>query len=90
MGPTQAWPISACNHKMTRSPKRAEYKKAVMQLEANEQLSKKGLIPDITVKQARLDADQLSSRYPISQSSIRTISWGPSPYTLTLPDRRNR
>src|ERR1041384_5729842 len=39
-----------------------QYKKAVMQVEANEQLAKKGLVPDMILKQSKLDADQLSSR----------------------------
>ena len=48
----------------------AEYKKAALQVEANEQLSKKGLVPDMTLKQSKLDADQLSARYAIAKKQL--------------------
>jgi HlyD family secretion protein len=48
----------------------ADYKKAALQVEANEQLSTKGLVSDMTLKQARLDADQLSARYAISKKQL--------------------
>src|SRR4051794_16153182 len=40
----------------------ADFKKATLQVEANEQLAKKGLVPDMTLKQSKLEADQLSAR----------------------------
>jgi HlyD family secretion protein len=52
----------------------AEYKKAAMQVEANEQLAKKGLVPDITLKQSKLDADQLSSRYAIAKKQLASYA----------------
>ncbi len=52
----------------------AEYKKAVMQVDANEQLSKKGLVPDIAVKQSKLDADQLSARYVIAKKQLASYA----------------
>ena len=48
----------------------AEYKKAALQVEANEQLGAKGLVSDMTLKQARLDADQLSARYTIAKKQL--------------------
>jgi HlyD family secretion protein len=48
----------------------ADYKKAALQVEANEQLSRKGLVSDMTLKQARLDADQLSARYAIAKKQL--------------------
>ena len=48
----------------------AEYKKAVLQVEANEQLSKKGIVSDMILKQSRLDADQLSARYEIAKKQL--------------------
>jgi len=52
----------------------AEYKKAALQVEANEQLSKKGLVPDMILKQSRLEADQLSSRYAIAKKQLASYS----------------
>jgi HlyD family secretion protein len=52
----------------------AEYKKAVLQVEANEQLSKKGIVSDMILKQSRLDADQLSSRYEIAKKQLASYS----------------
>ena len=48
----------------------ADYKKATLQVEANEQLAKKGLVPDMTLKQSKLDADQLSARYAIAKKQL--------------------
>jgi HlyD family secretion protein len=48
----------------------ADYKKAALQVEANEQLATKGLVSDMTLKQARLDADQLSARFAISKKQL--------------------
>src|SRR5437762_8289215 len=48
----------------------AEYKKAALQVEANDQLAKKGLVPDMTLKQSKLDADQLSARYAIAKKQL--------------------
>jgi len=52
----------------------AEYKKATLQVEANEQLAKKGLVPDMILKQSRLEADQLQSRYAISRKQLASYS----------------
>jgi HlyD family secretion protein len=52
----------------------AEYKKASLQVEANEQLSKKGLVADMTLKQSKLDADQLSARYAIAKRQLASYS----------------
>src|SRR5438105_1896343 len=48
----------------------ADYKKATLQVEANEQLAKKGLVPDMTLKQSKLDAEQLSARYAIAKKQL--------------------
>jgi HlyD family secretion protein len=48
----------------------ADYKKAALQVEANEQLGAKGLVSEMTMKQARLDADQLSARYEIARKQL--------------------
>jgi HlyD family secretion protein len=48
----------------------AEYKKAALAVEANEQLSTKGLVPDMTLKQSKLEADQLSARYAIAKKQL--------------------
>ena len=48
----------------------ADYKKAALQVEANQQLATKGLVSDMTLKQAKLDADQLSARLVIAQKQL--------------------
>jgi HlyD family secretion protein len=48
----------------------ADYKKAALQVEANDQLGAKGLVSEMTMKQARLDADQLSARYAIARKQL--------------------
>jgi HlyD family secretion protein len=48
----------------------ADYKKAALQVEANEQLAKKGLVPDMTLKQSKLEADQLSARFTIAKKQL--------------------
>src|SRR5204863_7529914 len=48
----------------------ADYKKAALQVEANEQLAGKGLVSDMTMKQAKLDADQLSARFAIARKEL--------------------
>jgi HlyD family secretion protein len=48
----------------------ADYKKAALQVEANDQLGAKGLVSEMTIKQARLDADQLSARYAIARKQL--------------------
>jgi HlyD family secretion protein len=48
----------------------ADYKKAALQVEANEQLAGQGLVSEMTLKQARLDADQLSARYAIARKQL--------------------
>jgi HlyD family secretion protein len=52
----------------------ADYKKAMLQAEANEQLAKKGIVADLVVKQAKLDAEQLSSRYAIAKKQLASYS----------------
>src|SRR5262252_4193332 len=52
----------------------ADYKKAVLQVEANEQLAKKGIVADLVLKQSKLDADQLSSRYEIAKKQLASYS----------------
>jgi HlyD family secretion protein len=52
----------------------ADYKKAVLQEEANEQLAKKGIVADLVVKQSKLDADQLASRYAIAKKQLASFS----------------
>jgi len=48
----------------------ADYKKAALQVEANQQLATKGLVSDMTLKQATLDADQLSARLVIARKQL--------------------
>jgi len=48
----------------------AEFKKASLQVEANDQLAKKGLVSDMILKQSRLEADQLSARYTIAKKQL--------------------
>jgi len=52
----------------------AEYKKAALQVEANEQLAKKGLVPDMILKQSRLEADQLSARFGIAKKQLASYA----------------
>jgi HlyD family secretion protein len=52
----------------------ADSKKAAMQVEVNEQLSAKGLVPDLTLRQARLDAEQLTARYAIAQKQLASFT----------------
>src|SRR5215470_7067167 len=52
----------------------AESKKAAMQVEVDEQLSSKGLLPELTLKQARLDAEQLAARYVIAQKQLASYT----------------
>jgi HlyD family secretion protein len=52
----------------------ADYKKAALQVEANEQLSGKGLVSEMTLKQAKLDADQLSARYAIAKKQLASYA----------------
>ncbi len=54
----------------------AEYKKATLQLEADQQLAGKGLVSAMTLKQAQLEADQLAARYAIAQKQL--ASYGES------------
>jgi len=48
----------------------ADYKKAKMQAEANQQLADKELVSNITLQQSKLDADQLAARYEISKKQL--------------------
>ncbi len=52
----------------------AEYKKAALQVEANELLSTKGLVPEMTLKQSKLEADQLSARYAIARKQLASYA----------------
>jgi HlyD family secretion protein len=52
----------------------ADYKKAVLQVEANETLAKKGIVADLVLKQSKLDAEQLSSRYAIAKKQLASYS----------------
>jgi len=52
----------------------ADYKKAVLQEEANELLAKKGIVADLVVKQSKLDADQLAARYEIAKKQLASYS----------------
>lgn len=47
-----------------------DYKKAAMQVEVNEQLAAKQLVPEISLRQSRLDADQLAARYDIAKKQL--------------------
>jgi len=51
-----------------------DYRKAALQVEANNQLAKKGLVPDMILKQSKLDADQLSSRYAIAKKQLASYA----------------
>jgi HlyD family secretion protein len=52
----------------------ADYKKATLQAEANDQLAKKGIVSDIVLKQSRLDAEQLQARYAIAKKQLASYS----------------
>jgi len=52
----------------------AEFKKASLQVEANDQLAKKGLVSDMILKQSRLEADQLSARYTIAKKQLASYA----------------
>jgi HlyD family secretion protein len=52
----------------------ADYRKAALQVEANAQLAAKGLVSDMILKQARLDADQLSARYTIAKKQLASFA----------------
>jgi HlyD family secretion protein len=52
----------------------ADYKKAALQVEANERLFKLGLVPDMTFKQSRLDADQLAARFEIAKKQLASFA----------------
>jgi HlyD family secretion protein len=48
----------------------ADYQKATMQTEANDQLAAKGLVSAITLKQSKLDTVQLAARYAIAGKQL--------------------
>jgi HlyD family secretion protein len=48
----------------------AEYKKAALQADVNEQLAAKQLVSALILKQSRLDAQQLASRYEIATKQV--------------------
>ena len=52
----------------------ADYKKAALQVDANQQLHSKGLVPDITLRQSQLDAEQLKARYAIAQKQLASFA----------------
>lgn len=49
---------------------RAEYQQAKIQLDTDEQLAQDGLLPDLTLKLARVRAEELSNRYQIEQQRL--------------------
>ena len=76
--PRRASPTCACSsqndalaQEAATASIEADYKKAALQVEANEQLATKGLVSDMTLKQSKLDADQLSARYDDRQEAAR-------------------
>jgi HlyD family secretion protein len=50
---------------------RADYDNAKLDLEVNEELAKSGLVPAITLKQAKVKAEELSRLYEIEQERMR-------------------
>ncbi|HVZ24225.1 MAG TPA: efflux RND transporter periplasmic adaptor subunit [Vicinamibacterales bacterium] len=52
----------------------ADYKKAALQVTANAQLASKGLVADMVLKQAQLDADSLKARYAIAQKQLASFT----------------
>jgi HlyD family secretion protein len=52
----------------------ADYKKATLQLDANQQLLAKGLLPAMVLKQSQLDAEQLKARYVIAQQQLDSFT----------------
>jgi HlyD family secretion protein len=52
----------------------ADYRKAALQVEANAQLAAKGLVSDMILKQARLDADQLAARDAIAKKQLASFA----------------
>jgi HlyD family secretion protein len=52
----------------------ADFKKATLQVEVNQQLSAQHLVPMITLKQSTLDADQLAARYEIAKQQLASQS----------------
>jgi HlyD family secretion protein len=53
---------------------RAEYQQAKIQLDTDEQLAKDGLLPHLTLKLARVRAEELSNRYDIEQKRLEVGS----------------
>jgi HlyD family secretion protein len=49
-----------------------DFRKATMQVEVNEQLAKDALVAALTVKQARLDAQQLETRLALSRRQLES------------------
>jgi HlyD family secretion protein len=52
----------------------ADYKKATLQLDANQQLLAKGLLPAMVLKQSQLDTEQLKARYVIAQQQLDSFT----------------
>jgi HlyD family secretion protein len=52
----------------------AEYKKAVLLMETNQQLAHEGLVADATLKRSQLDADSLKARYAIAQKQLASFT----------------
>jgi HlyD family secretion protein len=48
----------------------AEYRKALLQADVNEQMAKQHLVSDFTMRQSRLDADQLTIRNDIAKKQL--------------------
>jgi HlyD family secretion protein len=53
---------------------RAEYQQAKIQLDTDEQLARDGLLPALTLKLARVRAEELSNRYEIEQSGSKSAA----------------
>jgi HlyD family secretion protein len=52
----------------------ADFKKAALQVDANQELHGKGLVPDMILKQSQLDAEQLKARYAIAQKQLASFT----------------
>jgi HlyD family secretion protein len=52
----------------------ADYQKAAIQLEVNEELHGKGVVSEVLVRQARVDADQLALRRALAQQQVAGLT----------------
>jgi HlyD family secretion protein len=60
------------NQRATAAGISADYNKARMQAEMNEALAKDKLVPDLVLRQSRVDAEQLAVRNQIAQEQLAT------------------